>query len=59
MKRIRAFLSILAFQRTRWRQQSKKSVKSDIQLYLDLKSFKERGEEAAQAIFEQRIMTKW
>jgi hypothetical protein len=32
---------------------------SDIQLYLDLKSFKGRGEEAAQAIFEQRIKTKW
>lgn len=34
-------------------------IVSDIQLYLDLKSFKGRGEEAAQAIFEQRIKTKW
>ena len=35
------------------------SVVSDIQLYLDLKNFKGRGEEAAQAIFEQRIKTRW
>lgn len=35
------------------------TVVSDIQLYLDLKSFKGRGEEAAQAIFEQRIKKKW
>jgi hypothetical protein len=35
------------------------NVVSDIQLYLDLKSFKGRGEEAAQAIFEQRIKAKW
>jgi len=35
------------------------SVISDIQLYLDLKSYKGRGEEAAQAIFEQRIKPKW
>lgn len=35
------------------------NVVSDIQLYLDLKSFKGRGEEAAQAIFEQRIKTRW
>ena len=34
-------------------------VVSDIQLYLDLKSYKGRGEEAAQAIFEQRIKPKW
>jgi hypothetical protein len=34
-------------------------VVSDIQLYLDLKSYKGRGEEAAQAIFEQRIRPKW
>ncbi len=34
-------------------------VVSDIQLYLDLKSYKGRGEEAAQAIFEQRIKTRW
>lgn len=35
------------------------NVVSDIQLYLDLKSYKGRGEEAAQTIFEQRIKTKW
>ena len=35
------------------------NVVSDIQLYLDLKSYKGRGEEAAQAIFEERIKTKW
>jgi hypothetical protein len=35
------------------------SVVSDIQLFIDLKSFKGRGEEAAQAIFEQRIKTRW
>jgi len=35
------------------------NVVSDIQLYLDLKSYKGRGEEAAQAIFEQRIKSKW
>lgn len=34
-------------------------VVSDIQLYLDLKSYKGRGEEAAQAIFGQRIRPKW
>ncbi len=31
------------------------NVVSDIQLYLDLKGYKGRGEEAAQAIFDQRI----
>lgn len=35
------------------------NIVSDIQLYLDLKSYKGRGEEAARAIFEQRIKTKW
>ena len=35
------------------------NVVSDIQLYLDLKSYKGRGEEAAQAIFEQRIKPRW
>ncbi|MEW6455333.1 MAG: type IV toxin-antitoxin system AbiEi family antitoxin [Acidobacteriota bacterium] len=35
------------------------NVVSDIQLYLDLKSYKGRGEEAAQTIFEQRIKPKW
>jgi len=34
------------------------NVISDIQLYLDLKSYKGRGEEAAQAIFEQRLKLK-
>lgn len=34
------------------------NVVSDIQLYLDLKSYKGRGEEAAQAIFEQRLKLK-
>lgn len=34
-------------------------IVSDIQLYLDLKSYRGRGEEAAQAIFEQRIKPKW
>jgi hypothetical protein len=34
-------------------------VVSDVQLYLDLKSYRGRGEEAAQAIFEQRINPKW
>jgi len=34
-------------------------VVSDIQLYLDLKSYKGRGEEAAKAIYEQRIKTRW
>jgi Transcriptional regulator, AbiEi antitoxin, Type IV TA system len=34
------------------------NVISDIQLYLDLKSYKGRGEEAAQAIFEQRLKHK-
>ncbi|MDI6809851.1 MAG: type IV toxin-antitoxin system AbiEi family antitoxin [Candidatus Eisenbacteria bacterium] len=33
-------------------------VVSDIQLYLDLKSYKGRGEEAAQAILEERIKPK-
>lgn len=35
------------------------NVVSDIQLFLDLKSYKGRGEEAAQAIFEQRIKPRW
>jgi len=34
------------------------NVVSDIQLYLDLKSYKGRGEEAAQAILEQRLKLK-
>lgn len=36
-----------------------KKVVSDIQLYLDLRSYKERGEEAAEQIYEKRIKTKW
>lgn len=35
------------------------NVVSDIQLYLDLKGYKGRGEEAAQAILEKRIKPKW
>lgn len=35
------------------------SVVSDIQLYLDLASYKGRGEEAASFLFEQRIKPKW
>jgi len=35
------------------------NVVSDIQLYLDLKNYKGRGEEAAQAILEQRIRPTW
>jgi len=35
------------------------NVVSDLQLYLDLKSYGARGEEAAQAIFEQRIKPSW
>lgn len=35
------------------------NVVADIQLCLDLKSYKGRGEEAAQAIFEQRIRPRW
>jgi len=35
------------------------NVVSDIQLYLDLRSYGARGEEAAQAIFEQRIKPSW
>ena len=35
------------------------NIVSDIQLYLDLKGYKGRGEEAAQAIYEKRIKPKW
>lgn len=35
------------------------NVVSDIQLYLDLRSYGARGEEAAQTIFEQRIKPLW
>lgn len=34
-------------------------VVSNIQLYLDLKSYKERGEEAAKFLYEQRIEKNW
>jgi len=34
-------------------------VVSDVQLYLDLKSNKERGEEAASFILEQRLRKRW
>jgi hypothetical protein len=36
-----------------------KKVVSDIQLYLDLQSYKERGGEAAEQIYEKRIKLKW
>ena len=36
-----------------------KKVISDIQLYLDLTSYKERGEEAANFLLDQRIRKKW
>lgn len=32
---------------------------SDIQLYLDLKSYKERGEEAARVLLERRLKLQW
>ena len=35
------------------------NVVSNIQLYLDLKSYKGRGEDAAQVIFEKRIKPEW
>jgi len=34
-------------------------VVSDIQLYLDLKSYKERGEEAARFLLERRLKLQW
>jgi len=34
-------------------------IVSDIQLYLDLKKFSERGEEAAEFLLENRIKKKW
>ncbi len=34
-------------------------VVSDIQLYLDLKGYRGRGEEAAAFLFERRIRTRW
>lgn len=34
-------------------------VVSNVQLYLDLKSYKERGEEAAEFLFEQRLQKQW
>jgi hypothetical protein len=35
------------------------TVVSDIQLYLDLASYKGRGQEAAEFLLEQKIMPKW
>lgn len=35
------------------------NVVSDIQLYLDLKNYKKRGEEAAEFLYEQRIQKLW
>ena len=34
-------------------------VVCDIQLYLDLLSYRERGEEAARSLFESRLRTRW
>jgi hypothetical protein len=34
-------------------------IVSDVQLYLDLKSYKERGEEAADFILNERLRNKW
>ena len=34
-------------------------VVSDIQLYLDLQSYRERGEESAQFLLENRLRTQW
>jgi hypothetical protein len=34
-------------------------VVSDVQLYLDLKSYKKRGEEAAEFLIEKRLRPKW
>ena len=36
-----------------------KNVVSDIQLYLDLKQYKKRGEEAAEFILNERIKPRW
>lgn len=35
------------------------NVVSDIQLYLDLKSYKGRGEEAAEFLYQQRLQKRW
>lgn len=35
------------------------NIVSDIQLYLDLKNYKERGEEAAEFVFEKRLKEQW
>jgi len=34
-------------------------IVSDVQLYLDLKNYKGRGEEAAEFLFENRLRKKW
>ena len=36
-----------------------RKVVSDVQLYLDLKSYKERGEEAAKFLLENRLKKQW
>lgn len=35
------------------------NIVSDIQLYLDLRSYKERGEEAADFILNERLRKQW
>jgi len=35
------------------------NIVSDIQLFLDLKSYKERGEEAADFILNERLQKQW
>jgi len=51
------FYGLQEFQRKGQFQNFK--VVSDIQLYLDLKSYKERGEEAAEFILTQRLRKQW
>ena len=41
------------------RQLESVQVASPVQIYLDLRSFRGRGEEAAQILFEQVIKTRW
>jgi hypothetical protein len=41
------------------KEMNEEMVMSDVQLYLDLASFKGRGEEAAEAILEQRLRPQW
>lgn len=51
------FYGVQEFQRKGQFQNFK--VVSDVQLYLDLKSYKERGEEAAEFILTQRLRKQW